>query len=297
MKLAIRPARRSEAKPLVGLYAASGKGKTMSALLLARGFVGPSGKIVMIETESGRGEVYADSPEVPGGYDVIPLRDDFSPKIYGEAITLAEEGGANVLIIDSASHEWEGTGGVLDMASVNQAKGKKGMIVWQQPKMDHAKHFMIRLMQTPIDMVIVCMRAKYPMEQGYDDRGKKTLVRSTELSPKQSEDLLFEMMIHGWVDEKHAFRGTKYTRPDLKDVMPDGKPITLETGKALATWAAGARPKPHPDLAEALLAIGKCETLEALESVGVSMKASGFTGKDYDDARVKYMAKMAELSQ
>ena len=69
-------------------------------------------RVVMIETEAGRGEAYADDAEV-GGYNVISLRESFSPKDYGEAITEAESSGAEVLIIDSASHEWEGVGGVL----------------------------------------------------------------------------------------------------------------------------------------------------------------------------------------
>src|SRR5689334_2944950 len=117
MSLTYRKARRSEAKPLFGLHSESGAGKTMSALLLARGFVGPRGKIAMIETESGRGEVYLGEDPI-GDYDVIPLRihdDDgqevenpFSPRRYGEAISLAEANGADALIIDSASHEWEG---------------------------------------------------------------------------------------------------------------------------------------------------------------------------------------------
>ena len=160
---AFRPARRSEAKPLIGLYSESGCGKTWSGLLLARGFVGPSGKIGMVETESGRGEAYADL--LPGGYAVLPLREDFSPTNYGQAISAAEKAGLDALIIDSASHEWEGVGGVLDMAAQNQAGGKKGPLVWQKPKIDHAKQFMLRLMQTPIKLVVVCMRAKYPMEE------------------------------------------------------------------------------------------------------------------------------------
>ena len=52
MNSAFRPATRSEAKPLIGLYAESGAGKTYSALLLARGFVGPSGKIAMIQMKA-----------------------------------------------------------------------------------------------------------------------------------------------------------------------------------------------------------------------------------------------------
>ncbi len=228
MAYQLRPASRSQAKPLIGLYAESGKGKTYSALLLARGFVGPEGRIAMIETESGRGEVYADDPAI-GGYDVLSLRETFSPAEYGAAITAAEQAKVNALIIDSASHEWEGAGGVLAMAAANQAAGKKGPIVWQQPKMDHQRHFMLRLMQTPVDIVIVCMRAKYVMREVPDPRsGKKVWARDEHLSPKQSEDILFEMMVHGWIDDAHALHVTKLTRKDLAEIFVDGQPITIE---------------------------------------------------------------------
>src|SRR3954470_22713668 len=104
---AFRPATRSEAKPLIGLYAESGCGKTWSSLLLARGFVGPSGKIGMIETEGGRGEANVGRQPV-GDYLVRPIVSNFSPKAYGDAIAEAEEAKLDALIVDSASHEWEG---------------------------------------------------------------------------------------------------------------------------------------------------------------------------------------------
>ena len=236
MTLSFRPAKRSEAKPLIGLYSESGCGKTWSSLLLARGFVGPSGKIGMIETESGRGEAYADL--LPGGYEVLPLRDTFSPETYGEAISAAEKATLDALIIDSASHEWEAVGGVLHMAAQNQAAGKKGPLVWQQPKMDHSRLFMLRLLATPIPLVILCMRAKYPMKEVPKD-GKKEWVRSETLEPKQSEDILYEMFLHGWIDKEHRFHGTKYSRDDLRQVLKDNEPITLETGQRLAAWAKG----------------------------------------------------------
>src|SRR5262249_55759525 len=114
MSHGFRPAERSQAKPLIGIYAESGAGKTLSALLLARGFVGAHGKIGMIETEGGRGEAYADDDRV-APYLVRPIRGDFAPVEYGKAITEAEQAGLDALIIDSASHEWEGAGGVLSM--------------------------------------------------------------------------------------------------------------------------------------------------------------------------------------
>jgi hypothetical protein len=238
----LRPAKRSEAKPLIGIYSESGCGKTWSSLMLARGFVGPTGRIAMIETESGRGEVYAD--QLPGGYDVISMRETFSPQNYGEAITAVEKATPmpDALIIDSASHEWEGSGGVLSMAAANEADGKKSMMIWQGPKLEHQRYFVLRLLATPIPLVIVCMRAKYPMKESVSKAGTKEWVRAEVVEPVQSDGILFELMIHGWIDREHRFQGTKYTRDDLKPVIPTGQPITLETGARLAAWTRGQGP-------------------------------------------------------
>lgn len=236
MNTAFRPAARSEAKPLIGLYSESGAGKTWSSLLLARGFVGPQGKIGMIETEGGRGEANVGREPV-GQYLVRPIRQTFSPQAYGDAISDAENEKLDALIIDSASHEWEGAGGVLAMAAANQSAGKKGVLVWQQPKIDHQRHFMLRLMQTPIPLVIVCMRAKYPMQQ----LPNKEWARSQTLEPKQADDILFEMFVHGWIDQAHNLHVTKYTLPELASVIEDGKPISIDTGRALAAWAKGGK--------------------------------------------------------
>lgn len=248
----LRPAVTSEAKPLIGLYAESGGGKTYGALLIAHGFCGGDmSKVAMIETEAGRGEAFADDPVI-GGYMVRPIRGNFSPVEYGKAIAEVEAAGANVCIIDSASHEWEGVGGVLSMAAKNQSDGKKGVLVWQQPKIDHQREFMLRMMQSPIPLIIVCMRAKYPMEQVTEaylrkwrdagGTGKPPNIgdwaRSKDLDPKQSDDILFEMFVHGWLDKEHRFHGTKYTVSAMREILVDGEMITVETGKRLANWAS-----------------------------------------------------------
>lgn len=249
----IEHAERASAKPLIGLYSESGCGKTKSALLLARGFVGPQGTILMIETEGGRGESYADPNEYPelrgpnpkANYKVIRLHEggDFSPKAYGAAIKAAEVGKVDALIVDSASHEWEASGGVLSMAAANEAAGKKAILVWQQPKIEHSREFMLKFMQTPIPLVILCMRAKYPMEEVFVN-GKKSWTRSTKLEPIQSDNILFEMFLHGWIDQEHRFNLTKSTSITLTPVFETGKPITLDTGRKLAQWA-----KPAPTTA------------------------------------------------
>lgn len=255
MAYTLRPAQRDQAKPLIGLYSESGCGKTWSALLLARGFVGQQGRIGMIETESGRGEAYVGVDPV-GEYLVCPIRGSFSPHEYGEAISACEKGDIGALIIDSASHEWEAVGGVLDMAAKNQESGKKGPLVWQRPKMDHQKEFVLRLMTTPIPLVIVNMRAKYPMYQvtaedlqKWEKAGRPGAqpkvgewARSWRLEPKQSEDVLFEMFTHGWLDKEHRLNVTKYPRaiPEFRDVLRDKEPISIETGQRLAAWSKGS---------------------------------------------------------
>jgi hypothetical protein len=257
-----RDATPSSAKLLFGIFSESGNGKTLSALLLALGFVGPQGRIGMVETESGRGEIYQGAPleeyggpaGVPLRYKVRPIAGNFSPEEYGKAIAAAEKANLDALIIDSASHEWESVGGVLDMAA-ERSKTMKGPLVWQKPKIDHAKHFVLRLMSSPIPLIIVNMRAKYPMFQVTEKdvaewkrnggTGQPPKIgdwaRSPKLEPKQSEDILYEMLIHGWIDAEHNFHVTKYPRaiPALRDVVKDGEPLSVLTGKRLAAWAAG----------------------------------------------------------
>jgi hypothetical protein len=244
MVYTIRRAERSKAKPLIGFYALSGGGKTYSSLVLARGCIGPNGRIVMIETEGSRGEAYADPTEYPeiGGYDVISMTESFSPRNYGDAIEVANKAKPDALIIDSGSPEWNGIGGVLDMANKNEEAGKRGLLVWQRPKMDHQTYFLERILQSPVPLVILNLRAKYPMVEVYNEKkGKKEPVRSEVLEPIQSEDILYELFIHGWIDREHNFHVGNSPSKSLRQVFPDGKPITAETGKALAAWMAGRR--------------------------------------------------------
>lgn len=241
----IKKATRQGIKPLIGIYGESGTGKSMSALLLARGFAG-DGRIVMIDTESGRGSLYADV--IKDGYDVIELREPFSPERYVEAIKFVEESGASILVIDSASHEHEGLGGVLDMANQNEERsGKPGLHNWKAPKMSHQK-FMLKLLQSSLP-IIVCLRAKYKTRQTKDERGKTAIVKDEYTSPIQSEDFIYEMTAHAEVLHNHSIILTKVSHPTLRDCFPKDKttPITIEHGAKLAEWCNAAG-KPFADL-------------------------------------------------
>lgn len=236
MPFDFRPAVRTNSKLLIGLYGQSGSGKTYSSLLLARGLAGDKGKIAMIDTESGRGELYADV--IPGGYQVAQIAAPFSPQRYIEAIEAAEAYGADVLIIDSGSHEWEGIGGVIDMAGiVEQRTGKPGLHCWKEPKIQHQK-FMLKLLQTPMH-VIVCLRSKYKSRQVKDARGKTMIVKDDHTTPIQAEDFIFEATAHAEILADHTIRLTKCSHPQMKACWPTRAPLSIDTGKALAQWSKG----------------------------------------------------------
>lgn len=240
----IKPATRQGVKPLIGLYSESGCGKTFSSLLLARGFVGASGKIVMIDSESGRGSLYADV--ISGGYETLELTGPFMPVRYIAAIEAVEKSGASIGIIDSASHEWEGIGGVLDMAGTNEEKsGRAGLHNWKTPKMEHAK-FMLRMLQSSIPWII-CLRAKYKTRQTKEN-GKTVIVKDDVTTPIQAEDFIFEMTAHCEILQNHEIRLTKCSHPELRKCFPDKGPIESRHGELLAGWcqASSAAPKASP---------------------------------------------------
>jgi hypothetical protein len=54
------------------------------------------------------------------------------------------------------------------------------------------------------------------------------------LEPKQADDILFEMFVHGWIDQEHKLHVTKYTLPELADVI-------ATTSRSASTPAAPRR--------------------------------------------------------
>ena len=97
--LNIRPSTRKQAKIKLALQGCAGSGKTYSALLLAYGMTSDWSKIAVIDSENGSADLYAHL----GTYNVVSLGGDYSPENYIEAITLCENAGMEVIIVDSIS--------------------------------------------------------------------------------------------------------------------------------------------------------------------------------------------------
>src|SRR5260370_34156498 len=123
--LNIAPATRAGAHLLIQLFGGPRSGKTRTALRLARGMVGPSGRIGVLDTENGRARLHAD--KVSGGFVVGELTPPFTPLRYLEAIEEFVRYGVDILVIDSFSHCGEVQGGFLELADEADRAGRKGI--------------------------------------------------------------------------------------------------------------------------------------------------------------------------
>lgn len=256
--LQFKPAVRGAMKLLIGLFGKSGGGKTLSGLYLARGIVGPKGKIGLVDTENKRGSVFLDI--VPGSYEVMDFQPPFSPQRYCEAMDVAEKQGVECLVIDSASHEWLGEGGYLDlkeqaltrMAGEDYKKREKcAMAAAAQVKPKTHSKFVQKVLRCQMS-VILCFRAHEKVRM--DKQNGETSIKVDETpSPMQDGDLIYEMLIAGEVYKSDGVGGffrihgphCKHTHPSILKLLPeDGKQIGIEHGEALAKWCAapGSRP-------------------------------------------------------
>lgn len=223
-----RPAKRSSAKLRLALCGPSGSGKTYSALRIAKGL---GGRIALIDTERGSGELYADLC----AYDVAQLSPPYTPARYIEALHAAEKAGYDIVIIDSLSHAWSGPGGVLEMQDQAAKALKNSFAAWREVTPEHNR-LVDTLLQTNLH-VIVTMRTKTAYEVQQD--GGKTKVVKVGLAPVQREGLEYEFtVVLDLSIDGHVASSTK-DRTGLFDGQHFV--VTEETGEKLGRWLRGSK--------------------------------------------------------
>lgn len=214
--------------PLIACWGRSGTGKTLSMLKLARGIVG-SGTIALIDTENGRAKFYADEA---GGWKHLDLQPPFTPEKYSAAFRFVEEQGADIIIVDSMSHVWEGEGGVLDMAdNAKSAKGKdlQGLAKWKAPKTQY-KRMMNTLIRSPLP-VIFGVRAKEKFvqskENGFD------VLKSEGDTPIMDKNFIYEMTVALHMENEGRFNADSKIPSFLKSAFPVGTQVSEAMGIAM----------------------------------------------------------------
>lgn len=237
--LNIAPVQREGARTLIILTGVSGCGKTYTAIQIAVGMAnGDQSKVGFLDTENGRGKLYADSVKSPFLYG--ELKPPFSPARYVQAINEFAAVGVEVLVIDSGTHEWEGLGGCQDIAEA----GNPRMPNWNLAKSEHKK-FMSALLNSPMH-IILCLRAReksVPEKIKDPQTGRdKTVYVDYGLQPITEKNVVFEATASLMLHDQGSRQESLKVPAALQPILGRGTGyITEEDGRAIRAWVDGAK--------------------------------------------------------
>lgn len=218
--LHIRPSTRKQAKIKLALQGCAGSGKTYSALLLAYGMTSDWSKIAVIDSENGSADLYAHL----GTYNVVSLGGDYSPENYIEAITLCENAGMEVIIVDSISQCWDY---LLDFHANLQGNSFAN---WA--KVTPRQNAFIQRILNSSCHVICTMRSK--QEYVLNERNGKMIPEKVGLKAVQRDNVDYEFTIVFDVNMKHYATASK-DRTELFAGKPEF-PITSQVGTRILDW-------------------------------------------------------------
>lgn len=232
-------ATKTEAKLRMALIGPSGSGKTYTALALATALVS-GGKIAVIDTERGSASKYADLFT----FDTLELA-EFHPQLYIDAIKAAQAGGYDVLIVDSMTHAWAGSGGILELHDIatKRQKSQNSWTAWRDVTPLH-NQLVDAIVQADLH-VIATMRSKMEYIQTKDGDGK-AIVQKVGMAAIQRDGLEYEFDIVADMDLQNNAAISKTRCPELVGAVIN-KP-GAELADVIRVWLGGvpAIDKPAP---------------------------------------------------
>lgn len=208
-------------------------GKTYTALRIARGLVGPEGKILVGDSEARAARKYLDQFQFAHG-DIT----DCNPLRYIEVIEQAVKDKFGVVILDSLSHSWMGVGGTLEQVEAKKKIVKNDFMAWAEPSSDHRK-LLERILGAQIH-VIATLRSKMSYEI-VDQGGRKVPVK-IGLQPVHREGVEYEFDVLASMDVESVMRVHGSRCRDLRGMVvkePDER-----VGQILRAWCDGRSETP-----------------------------------------------------
>lgn len=182
----------------------SGSGKSKTSLIFAKYLEGVTGKpTAAIDTEHGRLSLYADE----FSFDVIEVEPPFHPKRLIGLIHDAEEAGYGQLVIDSSTHFYAGTGGLLEIvqeAAKNRFNGNS-YYAWAEGTPLH-NSLIDTILRSPMHIIITGRSKQKYMEQ--EKNGKKYYEKAGE-DMVQRDGLEYEFDFCLMMDMEHTARVSK----------------------------------------------------------------------------------------
>ena len=245
-EFAPRKAEKKRVKLKMAVQGPSGSGKTLGALALAKN-LWPEAKICAIDTENESASLYADKFT----FDTIPLGPPFTTARYVECIDASVKAGYDVLIIDTITAQWDGSGGILQRKNEMDMRGGNSFTNWSSFTPEHEAFKQIML-QAPIH-VIATMRSKQDYILQANDKGKQ-MPKKVGMAPIQRDQIDYEFTIVFDVQMDHKAVSSKDRTGLFNDKVVDlADPMTadairgwLESGVEVAQKPASASATPAP---------------------------------------------------
>ena len=230
-------ARRSQLKARIALMGVSGSGKTMSALRIMRGMIGPAGRMLVGDSEHASASMYAGDGEREFEFDVVRM-EDTSPETYLAVIQAANEGGYNGLILDSLTHVWKGAEGFLAMKDAidKRNKGSNSYTNWREVDKQYGR-FLDAMLSCWCDL-IVTLRTK--QAHAVTQKDGKNSVEKLGMEAEFRDGIEYEFQMAGDIDLGHNWVVSKSRLPWL-----DGKVINLpdeKLGEQIAAYLNSGEP-------------------------------------------------------
>lgn len=246
----LRTSERKQAKIKMALQGSAGSGKTMSALLLAKGIVDDYSKVAIVDSEHGSADLYAHL----GDYNVLTLEPPFSPENYIKAIDICLKSGMKIIILDSLSHCWEY---LLDFHS---KMAGNSFTNWS--KITPLQNKLVnKILQSPVHF-IATMRTK--QDYVLNQKDGKFVPEKVGLKAIQRNDLDFEFTLVFDIDIKHNASSSK-DRSGLFSER-EGFKITEGTGKLIKNWCNEGKSE-EDYLLDIQKEIDQCTTVEGLRHI------------------------------
>ena len=237
----IKKAQRQKAKLRIGVFGASGSGKTTSALYLAYGLVKDWSKICVIDTENQSADLYANHTpvirgekcETLGDYNTLTLEAPYTPERYVEAIKMCVDAGMEVIVIDSVSHVWDGKGGVLETKeAIDLGSGNK-YTSWGKVTPRY-NNFVDAILRCPVH-IVATGRVKTDIAMIADSNGK-TVLKKVGLKAIIRDGWEYEMTTCFDIEAGSHLAKVSKDRTGIFEGRPEWV-ISSNDGDLLAQWA------------------------------------------------------------
>lgn len=232
MTIEFLPATRSAAKARIALCGPSGSGKTYTGLTLGAEL---GTNLAVIDTERGSASKYVGIND----WNFATLTpQSFSPLSLVEALAVASGAGFDCVLVDSWSHYWMGTDGMLEQVD-RRAKGGNNFSGWKEVGPEERR--MIDAIVSYPGHVIVTLRVKTEYVVEENDRGKKVPVK-VGLKPIQRDGMEYEFDVVGDLDHDNVLTVSKSRLPDLsRAVVPQPGP---ELATTIRDWLSDGTEAP-----------------------------------------------------